>query len=97
MGVQLVIHMDPVTVNNERVDSLKNLIRGIAKSVDESCDIHDFRITDGEENINAIFDIIIRDKFKPEEREAVVNEIKRRTAEQDPRLNLVITVDEVFA
>lgn len=97
MGVQLVIHMDPVTVNNERVDSLKNLIRGIAKSVDESCDIHDFRITDGEENINAIFDIIIRDKYKPEEREAVVKEIKRRTAEQDPRLNLVITVDEVFA
>lgn len=97
MGVQLVIHMDPVTVNNERVDSLKELIRGIAKSVDESCDIHDFRITDGEENINAIFDIIIRDKYKPEEREAVVNEIKRRTAEQDPRLNLVITVDEVFA
>lgn len=97
MGVQLVIHMDPIAVNNERVDSFKSLINEIARDIDESCNIHDFRITDGEDKINLIFDIIIRDKFKPQEREEIVEEIKRRATEKDPRLNLVVTIDEVFS
>lgn len=97
MGICLVIHTDPVSVNNERVNALKKLVVDTAKDIDSSCDIHDFRITDGEENINIIFDIIIRDKFSPAEREKIVAELTERVREKDGRLNLVVTIDEVYA
>lgn len=97
MGICLVIHTDPVSVNNERVNALKKLVVDTAKDIDSSCDIHDFRITDGEENINIIFDIIIRDKYSPAEREKIVAELTERVREKDGRLNLVVTIDEVYA
>lgn len=97
MGICLVIHTDPVSVNNERVNELKKLVVDTAKEIDASCNIHDFRITDGEESINVIFDIIIRDKYSPSEREKIVAELTKRVREKDGRLNLVVTIDEVYA
>ena len=96
MGIQLVIHMDPISVNDERVDSLKKLILDTALEIEDSCDIHDFRITDGNECINVIFDIVICEKYSPAEREKIVAELKKRISEKDSRLNLVVTIDEVY-
>ncbi len=93
-AVHLVIHMDPVAVNNERVNELKELVLGAARELDSSCSIHDFRITDGESRINVIFDIVLSDKANGEE---TVNRLKERVAEKDSRLNLIVTVDEVFS
>lgn len=95
-GIQLVIHMDPVSVNDERVQALKKLVLDTAKIINDSCSIHDFRMTDGEENINLIFDIVIADVFDPEERSKIVAELKTRLREIDARLNLVVTIDEAF-
>lgn len=97
LGIQLVIHMDPVADKDETVISLKKLVLETAKEIDDSITIHDFRITNGDKTINAIFDIVIRDNFDENARKEIVEELKARVAEKDPRLNLVVTVDEVYS
>jgi hypothetical protein len=51
--------MDPVIVGNERVDGFKSLVEKIISEFDEKFTIHDFRITDGENRINMIFDMAV--------------------------------------
>lgn len=97
MGINVVIHTDPVSINNEHVESLKKLVLDTALSVNSSCSIHDFRITDGTNNINLIFDIIIPDEQSLEKRQQLVAKIIALLKEKDPRLNVVATIDEVYA
>lgn len=97
LGIMLVIHMDPVADKDEVVIGLKKLVLETAKGIDESITIHDFRITNGDKKINAIFDMVIRDNFDENERKKIVDELKKRVAEKDPRLNLIVTIDEVYS
>ena len=97
LGIMLVIHMDPVADKDEVVIGLKKLVLETAKEIDETITIHDFRITNGDKKINAIFDMVIRDNFDENERKKIVDELKKRVAEKDPRLNLIVTIDEVYS
>ena len=97
LGIMLVIHMDPVADKDETVLALKKLVLDTAKEIDESITIHDFRITNGDKVINVIFDMVIRDNFDEDGRKKIVDKLKKRVAEKDPRLNLVVTVDEVYS
>lgn len=97
LGIQLVIHMDPVADKDETVIALKKLVLETAKEINDTISIHDFRITNGDKTINVIFDIVICDCFDEDERQRIVEELKTRVAEKDPRLNLVMTVDEVYS
>lgn len=97
LGIMLVIHMDPVADKDETVLALKKLVLDTAKEIDDSISIHDFRITNGDKVINTIFDMVICDNFDKDGRKKIVDELKRRVAEKDPRLNLVVTVDEVYS
>lgn len=97
LGIMLVIHMDPVADKDEVVIGLKKLVLETAKEIDDTITIHDFRITNGDKKINAIFDMVIRDNFDENGRKKIVDELKKRVAVKDPRLNLVVTVDEVYS
>lgn len=57
MGIHMVIHMDPISVNCERTLEIKSMVLMAAKKIDERLNIHDFRMTDGENRINLIFDV----------------------------------------
>ncbi len=97
LGIMLVIHMDPVADKDEVVIGLKKLVLETAKEIDETITIHDFRITNGDKKINAIFDMVIHDNFDENERKKIVDELKKRVAEKDPRLDLIVTIDEVYS
>ena len=58
-GCMAVIHMDPVDNESERVAYLKELVRGIAKELDEMYEVHDFRMNEGDTHANLIFDLVI--------------------------------------
>ena len=96
MGVMLVIHMDPITVNNAYVDSLKKLITGFVSELSPGSSIHDFRITDGEDRINVIFDIVIENVYDEEKCEQIVEKLKEKVRDEDDRLHLVVKIDEVY-
>lgn len=96
-GIQTVIHTDPITVNNEYVDGLKAMVLECAKEIFTNCNIHDFRITDGENRINLIFDLVLTDAGNSSERDKIVEKIKQNIRSRDERFNTVITVEEDYS
>ena len=54
-GVYLVIHMDPIDVNDEHINALREQVDGVLRGIDEKLSMHDFRVVDGERQINLIF------------------------------------------
>ncbi len=95
LGIHIVIHMDPVCVQNERIDSLRSLVLSCVQQVNPSFTIHDFRMTDGEQNINLIFDLEVPYSLGPQDREQAAAEVDRLLKEQDVRYNTVIQVESV--
>lgn len=95
--VRIVIHMDPIAVNNERVNSLRAMVLEIVKEVDSQYNIHDFRMTDGEDRINLIFDLEVPCELPQKKREEAVLEIKSRLRSKNARYQAVICVDDTFA
>lgn len=96
LGVHIVIHMDPISVSDGRIEELRQLALDCVHEVNPVFGIHDFRLTDGEQNINLIFDLEVPYSVKPAEREAAVAEIKKKLKDKDPRFSAVIQVDNKF-
>ena len=55
----VTIHLDPLTVNDEKVNAMRDFSLECAKSVCENLSIHDFRMTDGQHFTNLIFDLLV--------------------------------------
>ena len=94
MGIHTVIHMDPIAVDCEKTNRIRNEVVSTVKSVDENLNIHDFRMTDGENNINLIFDIEVPAGFK--ESEKLPGRIAEMLKMKNNRYNAVIKIDSVY-
>lgn len=94
MGIHMVIHMDPISVNCERTNEVKKEVLEVVRTVDSRLNIHDFRMTDGENNINLIFDV--EAPAECEDRENIPNIIAEKLKEKDSRYNAIITLDMVY-
>jgi len=72
------------------------LIAEFAAEINPAFTIHDFRMTDGEQNINLIFDLVVPCELSQEQRESAVERLKAKLKEADSRFNTVICVDTDF-
>lgn len=97
MGIELVIHMDPISVNCERTNAAKQLAADFAAEINPDFTIHDFRMTDGESNINLIFDLAVPCEMSAEERSQAAQKLTDMLKEADSRFNTVIHVDSDFS
>ncbi len=88
----VTIHMDPVVVNDEKINSIKAVVLDIINEIDSSLTIHDFRMTDGVSRINVIFDLVTPFGFRYKDSELSAM-VKGMIAQKDQRLNAVITVE----
>ncbi|MFR9110316.1 MAG: cation diffusion facilitator family transporter [Acutalibacteraceae bacterium] len=57
--MDMVIHMDPIVVEDEQVNRLRLQLSEIARSIDPRFTIHDFRMVEGPTHTNLIFDLVI--------------------------------------
>lgn len=96
LGLFLVIHMDPVAVKDERVTELKNQVSSVLKQIDDRLSLHDFRIVDGEHQINLIFDVVVPHSYMDKERDELHMEILEKVSELDPRYQCVITMENGY-
>ena len=53
------IHMDPIEVDDEEINKMRDITEKIVKEINENYSIHDFRMTNGGGRINLIFDLVI--------------------------------------
>lgn len=58
-GVHLVIHFDPVVTGDPELDRLRERITSLLRKQDERISIHDFRMVEGKNHTNLIFDIAL--------------------------------------
>jgi cation diffusion facilitator family transporter len=93
LGITAVIHTDPITVGNDFVDGLRQSVKEIIAAVNPALSMHDFRITDGENRINLIFDLLVPFSLTAEDSVRAVEEIRRRIGALDPRFRTVIKID----
>ena len=71
LNCNAVIHMDPVSVGDERTNELKEKVREIIDGMHENFHFHDFRIVDGPTHTNVIFDVEVPYSVKTEDKEIV--------------------------
>ncbi len=68
-GIHLVIHLDPLIFDDERVNELRSIAVEAIRLIDERLMLHDFRVVDGPTHTNLIFDLVIPYDFKIPESE----------------------------
>ena len=81
MGIELVIHMDPIVTDDDSVNEARSKICTIVQDIDLCLSIHDFRMVPGNTHTNLIFDIVLPFEFKFTEKqllELVQNEVWHR-------------------
>ncbi len=93
LGIETVIHTDPILVGNEKTNSTKEMVKNILAEINPELGMHDFRMTDGENRINLIFDLEVPFELTDEDRKETLNIIKARISEEDSRYACVIKID----
>lgn len=92
MNINLVIHMDPVVINDEQANELKQTIQEFLGRLSEKIQIHDFRVVWGEESNHVIFDIAVPFQFEytDEQLESIISD---KIKELDDSYSLTLVVD----
>lgn len=96
LNVLLVIHMDPVETEDSRVQEHKNLVKQVIAEIDGALDFHDFRMVDGEKQINLIFDLVVPYKYSKEQKTRLCERIAQEVRKRDERCECVMTVENSF-
>lgn len=96
LGIFLVIHMDPVAVRDERVTELKEQVTAELKKMDERLSLHDFRIVDGEQQINLIFDVVVPHSYSDKDMTQLHLDIVEKVSGLDPRYQCVVTLENGY-
>ncbi|MDO4270620.1 MAG: cation diffusion facilitator family transporter [Eubacteriales bacterium] len=92
-GVYLVIHMDPIDVDNAHVSALREQVDAALRAIDEHLSMHDFRVVDGERQINLIFDVVVPFSYDNNAKRELMMTIRDKLKEIDVRYNPVVTFD----
>lgn len=89
------IHMDPIVVNDAKINEAKASVEKIVKEINENYSIHDFRMTDGGKRINLIFDLVIPRDDKID-KDALRKEIIEKVKKIDSKYYVVFSIEHLF-
>lgn len=96
LGVFLVIHMDPIAVDDIEVMARKEVMELVVKELEPRASIHDFRVVRGEKRTNLVFDMVVPFSLSDAGKKEMIFEIQRLVKEADPTLECVITIENSF-
>jgi len=95
-GVLLVIHMDPISLNCEKTNKAREEVKSTVLEINPEFSIHDFRMVDGENSINLIFDLVVPIEMKQNERSEVLKILSEKMKKIDRRYNIVVQIDNAY-
>ena len=95
LGIEISIHMDPVAVDDELTNKLKEIAVKAVAEIASEITIHDFRIVEGYTHTNLIFDAVLPHKFFMTEEE-FKNTVSEKIKETEPTYNTVINIDRSY-
>ncbi len=95
-GIFLVIHMDPVETKDSRVMEFGNMLNQVLQEIDTRISFHDFRMVEGKNKINLIFDLVVPREYNRKKKDWLKEEVTKKVTELDKRCCLIITAESGF-
>ena len=96
LGIYLVMHMDPINVDDEVVQKVHKQIVGVLNEFEMELPIHDFRMVGDCNHCNVIFDMVIPHKVNERDEKKVAKEISEAIKTKYPQFNPIITIDRCY-
>ena len=96
LGMFLVIHMDPIEMEDTRVLGIRKQVEKIIEKLDSKVSIHDLRVVDGKNQINIIFDMVVPYEYSKETRNDIQKRLMEALENVDARYQCVITIEHSF-
>ena len=95
MNIDLVLHMDPVKVNDPETELYRAKVVEAIHQIDPKWGFHDFRIVSGPTHVNLVFDLVIpfEEKYTQGEIEAML----LKHIQSNKKIYLVLTIDHPYA
>lgn len=95
-GIFIVIHMDPIEINDSKVLEKKNMIIGIVKELEPKATIHDFRVVNGENQVNLIFDLVVPHSYSELQEQELLFKVEENIRNMDSKYQCVITIENSY-
>lgn len=95
MNIDLVLHMDPVKVNDPETELYRAKVVEAIHQIDPKWRFHDFRIVSGPTHVNLVFDLVI--PFEEKHAQEEIEEMLLKHIESDKKIYLVLTIDHPYA
>lgn len=96
LDIFLVIHMDPIEVNDIKVLANREMVTNIIETLEPKAHIHDFRFVSGEHQINLIFDLVIPYSYTKEQEHSLLSKIIEEVKRRDSRYQCIITLENSY-
>lgn len=95
MGLEMVLHMDPINIDDPLTNELRDYIRTSVKEIHEDLTIHDFRIVPGETHTNLIFDVVVPFHVKMSN-QTILDMLSEKVSAKGHTYYLVVTFDRAY-
>ncbi len=96
LGIELVIHMDPVDIEDDRVSCVCNAVISYINEKNLPLEAHDFRIVDLEEDANVIFDLVVPYEYSNKQTESIKEEITIVIKNLNPNYRCIINAENGY-
>lgn len=94
-GVQLVIHLDPIVIDDPEVNALRIKVNALLDEIGEDLSMHDFRVVLGQTHSNLIFDVVVPHECHKSDAQ-ITQEIISGVKKLDKKYFAVITLDRTY-
>lgn len=94
-GIELTIHMDPIEMDNEELNELRNVIKNTLHDLDKTLEFHDLRMVKGYTHTNIIFDVVLPHKLSLTKKE-IFDTILTSLKQIDQSYELVLNFDNHY-
>lgn len=91
-GIIITGHLDPIVIDDERVNEIKAKVQAIISDIDNQLSMHDFRVVFGENRTNLLFDVVVPFEYKMK-KEELIDILNQKIKEIDERYCLVVTIE----
>lgn len=96
LGITLIIHMDPVNVNDKEIQETRKEVEEILKEFPEILSYHDFRFVGTNSRKNILFDVVVNNTLSRENEKQFLGLISKRIKEKHPEYQIIISIDRDY-
>lgn len=96
-GVFLVIHMDPIEVEDDMVLRYKQKVTELLNKLDNAVSFHDFRMINDDGHRTLVFEVAVPYTYNNEEKDRLLHKIIAEVQKYDQQCECIITIENQFS